>query len=98
MRIHATSRLVTIALLAFLALGGSSLLAPIARGGAGAEERCAVPPREKMLPAPVARAIPDALSRALARGQLSEGRYVLERAVSLFDPAKVRSRFGHVSR
>jgi hypothetical protein len=98
MRIHATSRLVTFALLAFLALGGSSLAAPIPRGGAGAEERSPVPAREKTLPDPVAPAIPDALSRALARGQISEGRYVLERAVSLFDPAQLRSRFGNVSR
>jgi hypothetical protein len=98
MRIHATSRLVTFALLAFLALGGSSLAAPIPRGGAGGEGPSAVPAREKTLPAPVAPPIPDALSRALARGQISEGRYVLERAVSLFDPAQVRSRFGNVSR
>ena len=98
MRIHATSALVTSALLAFLAFGGSSLAAPIPRGGAGAEERSAVPAREKTLPAPVAPAIPDALSRALTRGRISEGRYVLERAVSLFDPAQVRARFGNVSR
>jgi hypothetical protein len=98
MRIHATSRLVTFALLALLALGGSSLAAPIPRGGAGGERPSAAPAREKTLPAPVAPAIPDALSRALARGQISEGRYVLERAVSLFDPALVRSRFGYVSR
>jgi hypothetical protein len=98
MRIHATSTLVTSALLAFLALGGSTLAAPIPRGDAGAGERSAVPAREKTLPVPVARAIPDALSRALTRGQISEGRYVLERAVSLFDPAQVRSRFGNVSR
>lgn len=98
MRIHATSRLVTSALLAFLALGGSSLAAPIPRGGAGERGRSAVPAREKTLPAPVAPAIPDALSHALTRGQISEGRYVLERAVSLFDPAQVRSRFGNVSR
>ena len=98
MRIHATSRLVTFALLAFLALGGSSLAAPIPRGGAGGGGPSSVPAREKTLPAPVAPAIPDALSRALARGQISEGRYVLERAVSLFDPARVQSRFGNVSR
>jgi hypothetical protein len=98
MRIHATSRLVTFVLLAFLALGGSSLAAPIPRGGAGGGGASPVPAREKTLPAPVAPAIPDALSRALARGQISEGRYVLERAVSLFDPAQVRSRFGNVSR
>jgi hypothetical protein len=98
MRIHATSKLVTFALLAFLALGGSSLAGPIPRGGAGGGGPSAVPAREKTLPDPVAPAIPDALSRALARGQISEGRYVLERAVSLFDPARVQSRFGNVSR
>lgn len=98
MRIHATSTIVTSALLAVLALGGSSLAAPIPRGGAGAGDPSAVPAREKALPAPVAPALPDALSRALTSGQISEGRYVLERAVSLFDPAQVRSRFGNVSR
>jgi hypothetical protein len=98
MRIRATSTLVTSALLAFLALVGSSLAAPIPRGGAGGGGPSTVPAREKTLPAPVAPAIPDALSRALARGQISEGRYVLERAVSLFDAAEVRSRFGNVSR
>jgi hypothetical protein len=98
MRTHATSTLVTSALLTSLALGGSTLAGPIPRRDAGAAERSAVPAREKTLPAPVAPAIPDALSRALTRGQISEGRYVLERAVSLFHPAQVRSRFGDVSR
>jgi hypothetical protein len=98
MHTHATSTLVTFSLLALLALEGSSLAAPIPRGGAGAGGRSALPAREKTLPAPVAPAIPDALSRALTRGQISEGRYVLERAVSLFDPAQVRARFGNVSK
>ena len=77
--------------------------APRSRRRSPAEARgegrpSAAPAREKTLPDPVTPPIPDALSRALARGQISEGRYVLERAVSLFDPARVRSRFGNVSR
>ncbi len=39
---------------------------------------------------------PDALTRALTHGQLSEARYALERARSLFELARVRAEFGRV--
>jgi hypothetical protein len=39
----------------------------------------------------------DALSRALELGQLTPGRYALERAASLFDLAGARARFGDVA-
>jgi hypothetical protein len=40
----------------------------------------------------------DALTRALARGQLTEAQYALQRARSLFGPAAVRREFGDVAR
>jgi hypothetical protein len=40
----------------------------------------------------------DALTRALAHGQLSEARYALERARSLFALGRVRAEFGEVAR
>jgi hypothetical protein len=40
----------------------------------------------------------DALSRALAQGQLSQPQYALERAKSLFSLEGVRDEFGHVKR
>lgn len=53
----------------------------------------------------VARGLPrvtpvanDALQRALERGRISEGRYALERARSLFHLKKVRKEFGEVAR
>ncbi len=41
---------------------------------------------------------PDALTRALARGELSEADYALERARSLFELGRVRREFGDVER
>src|SRR3954468_22794124 len=41
---------------------------------------------------------PDALSRALERGELSEAQYALERARSLFRLGAVRREFGAVAR
>lgn len=40
----------------------------------------------------------DALTRALARGDVTRGQYALERAASLFDLRSVRARFGSVQR
>jgi hypothetical protein len=40
----------------------------------------------------------DALTRALARGQLTEAQYALERARSLFRPGAVRREFGDVAK
>jgi hypothetical protein len=42
--------------------------------------------------------VPDALTRALERGELTEAQYALERARSLFTLGAVRREFGHVSR
>ena len=36
----------------------------------------------------------DGLTRALASGQITEGRYALERATALFNPNRVESRYG----
>jgi hypothetical protein len=43
-------------------------------------------------------AAPDSLTRALGRGQLTQAQYALERAESLFRPARVAARYGPVSR
>jgi hypothetical protein len=51
----------------------------------------------KRLPA-LAPTGPDALTRALARGELSEANYALERARSLFKLGSVRREFGDVER
>jgi hypothetical protein len=75
-------RLVAICLPAVCAL---AVACPAAAGG------------ERPLPGltPVGR---DALTRALARGELTEARYALERARSLFALADVRRQFGEVAR
>jgi hypothetical protein len=73
------------ACLGVLALG---LAAPVA--AQQAEE-------DRPLPAPVPVA-DDALSTALETGELSEAEYVLERARSLFQLARVRREFGYVAR
>lgn len=52
---------------------------------------------ERPLPT-LAAGAPDALSRALAEGRLSEAQYALERARSLFQLARVRRKFGDVER
>ncbi|HSC90731.1 MAG TPA: hypothetical protein VLB86_03670, partial [Gaiellaceae bacterium] len=52
---------------------------------------------ERPLPAPVPVA-DDALTAALETGELSEAEYVLERARSLFQLARVRREFGYVAR
>jgi len=51
----------------------------------------------KSLPALTAVA-PDSLTRALARGELTQAQYALERAESLFHPVRVSARYGTVSR
>ena len=53
--------------------------------------------RERPLPA-LAGGADDALSRALAEGRVSEAQYALERALSLFQLARVRREFGDVER
>jgi hypothetical protein len=53
--------------------------------------------RSKPLPQLTAVA-PDSLTRALARGDLTRAQYALERAESLFRPARVAARYGPVSR
>lgn len=45
----------------------------------------------------LAPATPDALTRALESGRLTEGRYALERARALFDRSAVAARFGPVA-
>jgi hypothetical protein len=39
----------------------------------------------------------DELTKALRRGDISEATYALNRALSIFHPAQVRARFGHVA-
>jgi hypothetical protein len=51
----------------------------------------------KPLP-PLTAVAPDSLTRALARGDLTEAQYALERAESVFRPARVAARYGPVSR
>jgi hypothetical protein len=48
--------------------------------------------------APLTQTGPDGLTRALARGELTPAQYALERAVSLFHPARVAARYGPLSR
>ena len=48
--------------------------------------------------APLTQTGPDGLTRALARGELTPAEYALERAVSLFHPARVAARYGPLSR
>ena len=47
---------------------------------------------------PLTQAAPDGLTRALARGELTPAQYALERAVSLFHPARVAARYGPLGR
>jgi hypothetical protein len=98
MRIHATSLLVTSALVAPLIVAGPSLASPVPRGNDAPAESSLVAAPSTRLPALAAPRIPDALSRALSQGRISAARYALERARSVFDLAGVRARFGRVSR
>jgi hypothetical protein len=47
---------------------------------------------------PLTPAASDGLTRALSRGELTQAEYALERAESLFHPARVSARYGFVSR
>ena len=47
---------------------------------------------------PLTRTAPDALTRALARGELTPAEYALERAASLFHPGRVAARYGPIAR
>jgi hypothetical protein len=47
---------------------------------------------------PLTQTAPDALTRALARGELTPAVYALERAASLFHPQRVAARYGHIAR
>ena len=51
----------------------------------------------KPLPA-LTQTSPDALTRALAAGELTQAQYALQRALSLFRPAQVAARYGEVKR
>ena len=51
----------------------------------------------KPLPA-LTQTAPDALTRALATGELTQAQYALQRALSLFRPAQVSARYGEVKR
>ena len=97
MRTHATSLLVSSALLAPVLIAGPSLASTIPRGSEPAAESSFASGPGTGLPALATPEIPDALSRALGRGRISEARYALERARSLFDLAGVRARFGRVA-
>lgn len=70
-----------------VASAGLSLLAAVQPAHAGAAS----------LPT-LTEAPADALSRALSTGRLTEARYALERALSLFDLGAVRERYGPVQR
>jgi len=49
-------------------------------------------------PLPLTRTAPDSLTRALARGELTQAQYALERAASLFHPGRVAARYGPITR
>ena len=98
MRIHATSLLVTSALVAPLIVAGPALASPVSRGNDAPTESSRVAERRTGLPAMVVPRVSDELSRALSQGRISAARYALERARSLFDLAGVRARFGRVTR
>jgi hypothetical protein len=68
-----------------------ALIALASAGAAPAAPRAIAPP-------PLTRSTPDALADALAAGRITQAQYALERAVSLFDLARVRARFGEVAR
>ena len=73
-----------------------SLALAIFGGASAAAER---PVRERMRPRlpELAPAPNDALSRALARGAVGDAEYALERALAMFDRARVARRFGEVA-
>jgi hypothetical protein len=73
-----------------LAIGLVVVCALLAAAPAGAAPTKSLPAL-----APVAT---DGLTRALARGKLTEAQYALERARSLFRPGAVRREFGEVAR
>jgi hypothetical protein len=98
MRVHATTFVVTSALVASVLVAGPSLAAPEPRGDDASGTSTPVVDPRRRLPALTARSIPDALSRSLSGGRISPAVYTLERARSLFDLAGVRARFGHVMR
>lgn len=75
-----------------LALAACLAVASVAFPGASQAQT-----RERPLPA-LAGGANDALSRALAEGRVSEAQYALERALSLFQLARVRREFGDVGR
>lgn len=75
-----------------LALAACLAVAAVAFPGASQAQT-----RERPLPA-LAGGADDALSRALAEGRVSEAQYALERALSLFQLARVRREFGDVGR
>ncbi len=79
-------------------LDGATIASPRVRGGEeSASDRLELPAGAKGLPALLPQ-VDDALSRALRVGQISAGRYALERLRSLFDLDEVRARFGSVAR
>jgi hypothetical protein len=96
MRVRATSFLVVSVLLASLSVGGSAIAAPRRGSERVPADRVGGPAAAKRLPDLFAPQTSDALSRALARGEISAGHYALERVRSLFDLAQIRARFGAV--
>ena len=98
MRARATSLFVVSTLLTSLSVGGSAIAAPHRGTEEIPADRVRSPPVAKRLPALFAPQTRDALSRALARGEISAGHYALERVRSLFDLAQIRARFGAVDR
>ena len=77
-------------------LGLTACLAVLSLAGV-APAAAQTPEEERPLPAPVPIA-DDALTAALETGELSEAKYALERARSIFQLAKVRREFGYVAR
>ncbi len=57
----------------------------------------AAPSRARKALPPLAPAAHDGLTRALRRGALTPAGYALDRALTLFHPGRVRSRFGQVA-
>ena len=77
-------------------LGLTACLAVLSLAGV-APAAAQTPEEERPLPAPVPIA-DDALTAALETGELSEAKYALARARSIFQLAKVRREFGYVAR
>lgn len=101
------SRLARAALPALVALVLATVgTLPLAVGGTQIPERSSAPgahdtpipgpqgPKELPALTPAPR---DALTLALRRGTLTEAEYALQRALSVFQPATVRARFGRVA-